>query len=93
MTDKQIQKYFLRSKSPAPEGDKFMEDLIRQLDLLPQPAFDDDSRADEIAFRLERLNVARLAISKRIRISACSLGIISVSSISLLAMAVLLLFV
>lgn len=75
------------------DKDKFMkQELIRQLDLLPQPAsVSGDNRVEQdIDIRLEKLNVARSALSRRIRISAFSLGVISVSSASLLAMAVLL---
>lgn len=94
MTDKYIKDFLQSGKVPPPENDKFIEDVIRQLDLLPQPASDPGNSQEDgdIRVRLEKLDAARKALSRRIRISAFSLGIISVSSASLLVMSVLMFF-
>ena len=64
-TEKDIRKFMQDNRISVPQGDAFMEELVRQINLLPTPA--SLSETDTIQNNLRILQTVRIAMKKRHR--------------------------
>jgi len=64
-TEKDIKKFMQDNRISVPQDDAFMEELVRQIDLLPTPA--SLSGTDSIQENLRILQTIRMAVKKRHR--------------------------
>lgn len=64
-TEKDIRKFIQDNRISVPQDDAFMEELVRQLNLLPTPA--SLSETDTIQDNLRILQTIRMAVKKRHR--------------------------
>ena len=64
-TEKDIRKFMQDNRISVPQDDAFMEELVRQIDLLPTPA--SLSGTDSIQENLRILQIIRMAVKKRHR--------------------------
>lgn len=64
-TEKDIKKFMQDNRISVPQDDAFMEELVRQIDLLPTPA--SLSGTDSIQENLRILQIIRMAVKKRHR--------------------------
>ena len=65
VTEKDIRKFMQDNRISVPQGDAFMEELVRQINLLPTPA--SLSGTDSIQDNLRILQTIRIAMKKRHR--------------------------
>lgn len=70
-TEKDIRKFMQDNRISVPQDDAFMEELVRQIDLLPTPA--GLSEKDSIQDSLRILQTIRMAMKKRHRRQALML--------------------
>lgn len=87
-TEKDIRKFMQDNRIQVPKDDRFMEDLIRQIDLLPVPASLDGSSEDRIMENQRLLEMIRQAMKRRYRRQALVTLLLDVAIMSALFMAV-----
>lgn len=66
-TDKDIRKFLQDNKIQVPEGDAFIADLVRQIDLLPVPASLRGTDEERIQENMRILSLIREMLRKRCR--------------------------
>lgn len=87
-TEKDIRKFMQDNRIQVPKDDRFMEDLIRQINLLPVPASLDGSSEDRIMENQRLLEMIRQAMKRRYRRQALVTLLLDVAIMSALFMAV-----
>lgn len=87
-TEKDIRKFMQDNRIQVPKDDRFMEDLIRQINLLPVPASFDGSSEDRIMENQRLLEMIRQAMKRRYRRQALVTLLLDVAIMSALFMAV-----
>ena len=91
VTDKEIRKFFMQNRPSVPVDDGFMEDLVRQIDLLPVPASlsgKDDAACQEKILKIMDLSARKKESDRRHAIAVASVSVVcallSLALISLL---------
>lgn len=87
-TEKDIRKFMQDNRIQVPKDDRFMEDLIRQINHLPVPASLDGSSEDRIMENQRLLEMIRQAMKRRYRRQALVTLLLDVAIMSALFMAV-----
>lgn len=87
-TEKDIRKFMQDNRIQVPKDDRFMEDLIRQINLLPVPASLNGSSEDRIMENQRLLEMIRQAMKRRYRRQALVTLLLDVAIMSALFMAV-----
>lgn len=87
-TEKDIRKFMQDNRIQVPKDDRFMEDLIRQINLLPVPASLDGSSEDRIMENQRLLEMIRQAMKRRYRRQALVTLLLDMAIMSALFMAV-----
>ena len=76
-TEKDIRKFMQDNRISVPQDDAFMEELVRQINLLPTPA--SLSGTDSIQDNLRILQTIRIAMKKRHRRQALLLALMDIA--------------
>ena len=76
-TEKDIRKFMQDNRISVPQDDAFMEELVRQINLLPTPA--SLSGTDNIQDNLRILQTVRMAMKKRHRRQALLLALTDIA--------------
>ena len=76
-TEKDIRKFMQDNRISVPQDDAFMEELVRQVNLLPTPA--SLSETDTIQDNLRILQTVRMAMKKRHRRQALLLALTDIA--------------
>lgn len=87
-TEKDIRKFMQDNRIQVPKDDRFMEDLIRQINLLPVPASLNGSSEDRIMENQRLLEMIRQAMKRRYRRQALVTLLLDLAIMSALFMAV-----
>ena len=77
VTEKDIRKFMQDNRISVPQDDAFMEELVRQINLLPTPA--SLSGTDSIQENLRILQTIRIAMKKRHRRQALLLALTDIA--------------
>ncbi len=89
VTEKEIRKFFMQNRPSVPGDDGFMEDLVRQIDLLPVPASlngKDDAACQEKILKIMDMS-AKKKESDRHAIAVASVSVIcAVLSLALISL-------
>ncbi|MGM9735227.1 MAG: hypothetical protein ACI3ZL_02325 [Candidatus Cryptobacteroides sp.] len=89
MTEKEIRQFIKDNSISVPDGDKFMKDLVRQMDLLSTPASLASGRQEEIDENIRLVRVVYDAVKKHCRKQAVTVLVVDFIVCSLLFVAAL----
>lgn len=79
VTEKEIRKFFMQNRPSVPVDDGFMEDLVRQIDLLPVPASlngKDDVACQEKILKIMDMSAKKKESDRRHAIAVASVSVI-----------------
>lgn len=90
VTEKEIRKFFMQNRPSVPVDDGFMEDLVRQIDLLPVPASlngKDDAACQEKILKIMDMSAKKKESDRRHAIAVASVSVIcAVLSLALISL-------
>ncbi len=90
VTEKEIRKFFMQNRPSVPGDDGFMEDLVRQIDLLPVPASlngKDDAACQEKILKIMDMSAKKKESDRRHAIAVASVSVIcAVLSLALISL-------
>ena len=90
VTEKEIRKFFMQNRPSVPVDDGFMEDLVRQIDLLPVPASlsgKDDAACQEKILKIMDMSAKKKESDRRHAIDVASVSVIcAVLSLALISL-------
>lgn len=79
-TEKEIRQFFMQNRPSVPEDDGFMEDLVRQIDLLPVPASlsggDDNVCREKILERIKELADMKKKSGRRRAVAVAAVSVL-----------------
>lgn len=90
VTEKEIRKFFMQNRPSVPVDDGFMEDLVRQIDLLPVPASlngKDDAACQEKILKIMDMSAKKKESDRRHAIAVATVSVIcAVLSLALISL-------